>query len=60
MNNKLHRKADGQIICGVCTGLAEYFQADVTVVRLIAVLAGLFSGTGIVAYIIAALIMPTE
>ena len=60
MEKKLHRKAEGQMICGVCTGLAEYFQMDVTAVRVLTVFAGLFSGFGVVAYIIAALIMPTE
>jgi phage shock protein PspC (stress-responsive transcriptional regulator) len=59
-NKKLHRKAEGQMICGVCTGLAEYFDADVTLVRLIAVAAGLFTGVGVIAYIAAAVIMPVE
>lgn len=58
MNKKLYRKPEGQMICGVCTGLAEYFDQDVTLIRLIAVVTGLFSGAGILAYIIAAIIMP--
>lgn len=60
MNRRLHRKAEGQMICGVCTGLAEYWQMDVTAVRVITVFASLISGAGVMAYIIAALIMPTE
>jgi phage shock protein C len=60
MNKKLHRIAEGQKLCGVCTGLADYFNADVTVVRLIAVASCLFSGAGVIAYIAAAVIMPTE
>lgn len=60
MNRRLHRKAEGQMICGVCTGLAEYWQMDVTAVRVLTVFAGLISGAGVMAYIIAALIMPSE
>lgn len=60
MEKRLHRKAEGQLICGVCTGIADYFNADVTLVRLIAVIAGLCTGSGLLAYIIAALLMPTE
>ena len=57
---KLHRKTEGQMICGVCTGLAEYFNVDVTVVRLIAVVLSLGSGLGWLAYIIAAIVLPVE
>ncbi|MBP7185808.1 MAG: PspC domain-containing protein [Ruminococcus sp.] len=60
MEKKLHRKAEGQLICGVCTGIAEYFNADITLVRIIAVILGCCSGSGVLAYIIAALLMPTE
>lgn len=48
-------------ICGVCGGIAEYFKVDSTLVRLAA--AGFtlaFCGTGIIAYIVAALIIPEE
>jgi phage shock protein C len=46
-------------ICGVCSGVARYLNVDTTVVRLIwAILC--FSGFGIAAYIVAALIMPGE
>ena len=45
-------------VCGVCGGIAEYFGIDPTIVRLIwAVLIFAF-GTGVVAYIVAAIIMP--
>ena len=43
--------------CGVCAGLAEYLGIDPTVVRLIWAALGL-TGTGILLYIIAALVMP--
>jgi phage shock protein PspC (stress-responsive transcriptional regulator)/uncharacterized integral membrane protein len=48
------------MIWGVCGGLAEYFKIDPTVVRLIAVLTIFFSGFGIIAYIILAIVVPLE
>ena len=53
---KLH-KSNNRMICGVCAGLAEYLGIDPTVVRLIWAALGL-TGTGILLYIIAALVMP--
>ncbi len=54
---KLYKSQTDKKICGVCGGIAEYFNIDSTLVRLILVLIGL-SGTGVLAYIIAAIIMP--
>lgn len=45
-------------LCGVCGGIAEYFNIDPTIVRLIWLLLVLCAGTGVLAYIIAAIIMP--
>lgn len=45
------------MLCGVCGGIAEYFNIDPTLIRLLFVLFGL-SGGGILAYIIAAIIIP--
>ena len=50
-------KSNNRMICGVCAGLAEYLGIDPTVVRLIWAAIGL-TGTGILLYIIAALVMP--
>ena len=50
-------KSNNRMICGVCAGLAEYLGIDPTVVRLIWAAMGL-TGTGILLYIIAALVMP--
>ena len=61
MEKKLYKsKTDKKVcgVCGVCGGLAEYLEVDVTVVRLLCVLACLFTGVGILAYIVAALVMP--
>lgn len=56
-NKKLYRVEDGKMIAGVCAGLAEYFDIDVTIVRLGWVLLTVFAGAGILAYIIALIVM---
>lgn len=57
---KLYKSKTDKKICGVCGGLAEYLEIDSTIIRLILVLLVLFAGTGILAYIIAALVMPSK
>ena len=59
MNKKLYRNTQNKLIAGVCSGLAEYVNIAPTVVRLIWALIGL-SGAGIVAYLVAALIIPEK
>ena len=50
-------KSNNRMLCGVCAGVAEYFGIAPTIVRLIwAALAR--SGTGILLYIVAAIVMP--
>ncbi len=48
------------MVCGVCGGIAEYFKLAPTVVRLIWAIFSCMGGSGILAYIIAALIMPVK
>lgn len=55
---KLYRSKTDKKLCGVCGGIAEYFEIDSTLVRLAWVLFALCIGSGIIAYIIAALVMP--
>lgn len=56
---KLVRSKNNRMVCGVCAGVAEYFNLDPTVVRLLAVLAGVASaGTVMIAYLVAAVIIP--
>ncbi len=55
---KLFKSVTDKKVCGVCGGIAEYFEIDSTIVRLAAVLLILFCGCGLLAYIIAALVMP--
>ena len=60
MKKKLCKSNTDKKLCGVCGGLAEYLNIDSTIVRLILVLLVVFAGTGILAYIIAALVMPNK
>ena len=57
MDKKLYRIPEGKKLCGVCTGLAQYLEIDVTLVRLGTVLLSLF-GPGVIAYIVCALVIP--
>lgn len=57
MNKKLYKSRD-KAVCGVCGGLAEYLDIDVTVVRLVTFLLIFFGGLSLWAYIIAAIIIP--
>lgn len=58
MPTKLYRSRENKIIAGVCGGLGEYFGVDPVLVRIIAVLAALGPGVGVVAYIVAWIIIP--
>jgi len=58
MKNKLYRSKKDCVIGGVCGGIAEYFDVDPTLVRLLAVLVFFLGGSGIVAYIIGWIIIP--
>ena len=60
MNNKrLYKSSANYMLCGVCGGIAEYFNIDSTLVRLgVVLLSCLAFGTGVLAYIIAAIVMP--
>ena len=48
------------MLCGVCTGIAAYFDIDPTLVRLGWVLFGLLGGSGLLAYIICAIVIPED
>lgn len=57
---RLYRSETNRMICGVCAGIAEYFGIDPTLVRLGFVLFMFGAGSGLLAYIIAAVIIPTQ
>lgn len=60
MPKRLYRIRDGRIIFGVATGLAEYFDVDVFLIRLAFIALGLVSGSGVVLYILLGLIIPEK
>jgi len=60
MEKKLYRDEHRKIIGGVCAGLAEYFDMDATVVRLLFVFAVFVGGFGLVPYIILWIVIPRK
>ena len=60
MSKKLYRSRDDRMIAGVCGGLADYFNVDSSLVRLAVLFIFLFQGVGLIAYIIAWLVMSEE
>lgn len=57
---RLYRKPEGQIVAGVCAGLADYLGVDVTIVRLAFAALTIFGGVGILLYVIAWAVIPEE
>lgn len=58
-NKRLYRSNVDYMICGVCGGIAEYFNIDPTLVRLgWAILSCVSLGSGVLAYFVAAVIIP--
>lgn len=58
MEKKLYRSNSNKVLFGVCGGLGEYFNVDPTLVRVAAVVGCCVAGISIIAYIIAAIVMP--
>ena len=58
----LHRRRDVEKLAGVCAGLAEYFDVDPTLMRVVYLVATFFTGVlpGIVLYVILALVIPAD
>lgn len=59
VNRGLIRPINNRRIAGVCAAFAHYLDVDVTLVRLLWLAAVLLAGTGIVAYLIAWIVIPT-
>jgi len=57
---KLYRSSTDRIISGVCGGLAEHFEIDPTLVRVIFIVLALMSGVGVIIYLALALLVPSE
>lgn len=60
MTKKLYRIQEGKMLCGVCGGIAEYFNIDPTLVRLGAVLLCCAGFSGVLVYVVAAIIVPEK
>ena len=57
---RLYKDQANKKICGVCSGIAKYFDIDPTIVRLALVLFCILGGSGLLAYIICAFVIPDE
>lgn len=57
---RIYRSQSDRVLAGVCGGIADYFQVDSSLVRIIWVLVTLFGGSGILAYLVALFIIPEE
>lgn len=58
---RLSKSSTNKMVCGVCAGIAEYFNWDPTIIRIIWIAASIFLGAGflgLIAYFIVAVIMP--
>ena len=60
MQKKLYKSTKDKKIAGVCAGMAEFLNIDSTVVRLIWALLAICWGTGILAYIVCAFVLPEK
>lgn len=60
MKKKLYRSTTDKKLCGVCGGIAQYFDIDSTLVRLLWVVLAICAGSGLLAYIICAIVIPVE
>lgn len=58
MAKRLYKSRKNKMIDGVCGGIAEYFNMDPTIIRIIAVIIACFKGAGLIAYIIACFVIP--
>ena len=60
MNKKLYRDEYHKVLGGVCSGLAEYFDIDVTVLRLLFAFTLLTMGVGLIPYIVLWIVLPKK
>ena len=60
MHKRLYKSNENRIIAGVCGGIAEYFDVDPTLIRLGWVVFCAMGGSGLIAYLIAAILMPCQ
>ena len=60
MEKRLYKSKNNKMIDGVCAGIAKYFDVDPTLVRLAAIILACTVGSGILAYIICAIVIPRD
>ncbi|MDB5130919.1 MAG: hypothetical protein JWR02_668 [Mucilaginibacter sp.] len=60
MNKKLYRDEYHKVLGGVCSGLAEYFEMDVTIVRLLFAFTFFIMGVGLIPYIVLWIVLPRK
>ena len=60
MEKRLYKSGKNKVLRGVCGGIAEYFNIDPTLVRLVWLIFCALGGSGVLAYIIAAIVMPQD
>ncbi|MBR0266339.1 MAG: PspC domain-containing protein [Clostridia bacterium] len=60
MNGRIHKSAKDKKVAGVCGGIAEWLGIDPVIVRLVWALLVFGWGTGLIAYIVCALVLPEE
>jgi phage shock protein C len=58
MDKRLYRSNKNKMLAGVCGGIAEYFNVDPTLIRLAWVLFACVGGSGLIAYIVCAIVVP--
>ena len=55
---KLTKSNTNRVLAGVCGGIAEYLECDPTIIRLLFIVFSIFVGSGLLLYILAAILMP--
>lgn len=60
MSNRLYRSKTERKVAGVCGGIAEYFDVDPTIIRLAWLIAVFCAGGGLLAYLIALIVIPEK
>lgn len=59
-NKRLYRKKSNRMLLGVCAGIADYFEIDPTIIRVLWVIVSFAGGCGLLAYFVCAIIMPLD
>ncbi|MHC1749404.1 MAG: PspC domain-containing protein [Cellulosilyticaceae bacterium] len=57
---KFYKIDEGKKLCGVCGGVAEYFNFDPSIVRILWAVLSLAYGVGVILYIVCAIVLPTK